>query len=109
MKYSDSFLCNTGGFMTKLKGNTKISARGKNDRAYPTEPVTSVKSSKNVTTGLSPKTFRCTKTDRARLIELTNVLQSMTEKRITESKVLRGLIALDVDKNDLLNIIKENT
>ena len=95
--------------MSKLQGNTKISNRSKNKKEPSTGPVTSVKSSKNVTTGLSPKTFRCTEMDRARLIELTNVLQSMTEKRLTESKVLRGLIALDVDKDELLNSIKENT
>ena len=94
--------------MSKLKGNTKIGNRGKNKRES-SGPVTSVKSSKNVTTGLSPKTFRCTEMDRARLSELTNVLQTMTDKRLTESKVIRGLIAMELDKEMLLNSIKDNT
>ena len=103
--------------MSKLQGNTKLSRRlekkkaQKNVSEKPQAKLTTVKSSRNVTTGLSPKTFRCTELDKAGLQELTEELQELTNKRLTESKVLRGLIAMreNLDKESLLKAIQENT
>ena len=94
--------------MSKLQGNTKLNRRFEGKEKA---KLTTVKSNRNVTTGLSPKTFRCTETDRAGLQELTDELQAMTNKQLTDAKVLRGLIAMreNLDKEALLQAIQENT
>ncbi|MDE1465334.1 hypothetical protein [Spartinivicinus poritis] len=99
--------------MSKLAGTTKLGERRNREVDAPKEKekLTTVKTNRNVTTGLSPKPFRLTADDISGLQELTEEIQSMTKKNITEAKVIRGLIGMrsKLNKKKLLESIMENT
>ena len=98
--------------MRKLQGKTKLANRDSAKKsARGSSKLTSVNQKKNVTTGLAPKTFRCTESEKAALQALTEQLQQLTQRPLTESKVLRGLIAMsdELDQRRLLQLIFENT
>lgn len=93
--------------MSKLLGTSKISIRENKEEKYNLKNI----KKKNLTTEFSPKTFRMSEIDRNRLKTLTLSLQEMTEKNLTESKVVRGLIAMYdvIDKEKLLQFICKTT
>ena len=98
--------------MKKLQGKTKLANRASSrNSATKSNKLTSVGQKKNVTTGLAPKSFRCTESEKATLQALTDRLQKLTQRPLTESKVLRGLIAIseELDQQRLLQRIFENT
>ncbi|MBU2714100.1 hypothetical protein [Zooshikella harenae] len=102
--------------MSKLTGTTNLNSRfskKEEPEEIPQikEKLTTVKTNRNVTTGLSPKPFRLTTDDISGLQELTEEIQSMTKKNITEAKVIRGLIGMrdKINKKKLLESIMHNT
>jgi len=79
--------------MAKLKGSSKLSTKVDNQEVVKKkESLTTSAIRTNITTGLSPKTFRLTLEEVSILKKITYSLQQETSKNITHSKVIRGLI-----------------
>lgn len=98
--------------MSKLTGVTSLSRR-KNKETNPTakaeEKITTVSTRRNVTTTTSPVPIRLTENDKAELSIWLEELQSMTNKKITTAKLMRGLIHMREKINDkkLIEAIKD--
>jgi len=100
--------------MAKLKGSSKLSSKVDNQEAVKKmESLTTSSIRTNITTGLSPKTFRLTLEEVSILKKITHSLQQETSKNITQSKVIRGLIWFannqDNITNELLDSIYKHT
>lgn len=102
--------------MAKLKGKSKLSSLGKDsiddNKVDLKKSLTTSDTKANITTGLSPKTFRFTREEMALLDKLTRSIQDETNKNITQSKVIRGMVWHAVEKpkiwKDIIKSINEN-
>lgn len=98
--------------MSKLTGVTALSRRNK-DKSQPEKTedkkITTVSTRRNVTTTTSPVPIRLTENDKAELSIWLEELQSMTGKKITTAKLVRGLIHMREKINDkkLIEAIKD--
>ncbi|MGK0270039.1 MAG: dsDNA-binding SOS-regulon protein [Cocleimonas sp.] len=98
--------------MTKLTGVTALSRRKDKDLSHTNkaeEKITTVSTRRNVTTTTSPVPIRLTENDKAELSIWLAELQSMTSKKITTAKLMRGLIHMREKINDkkLIEAIKD--
>jgi len=102
--------------MAKLIGKSKLSSLIKNENEKNIEKVkkslTTSDTKTNITTGLSPKTFRFTREEMSLLDKLTRSIQDETNKKITQSKVIRGMVWYAIEKpkiwKDIIKSIKDN-
>ncbi|EDP98977.1 hypothetical protein [Shewanella benthica] len=110
--------------MNKLTGTSALSRREKkkeklasakfmatpgiNPDVEPTK-ITTVATRRNVTTGTSPVPMRLTENDKAELTLWLDELQSISGKKITTAKLVRGLIHMRSKINDkkLIEAIKD--
>lgn len=98
--------------MSKLTGVTALSRRNNketNASKKVEEKITTVSTRRNVTTTTSPVPIRLTENDKAELSIWLEELQSMTSKKITAAKLMRGLIYMRGKINDkkLIEAIKD--
>ena len=75
------------------------------------EPITTVGSRRNVTTGTAPTHIRLTPDERAELNLWVDELQRLTAKKLTAAKVFRGLLHMrkSINAGKLLDAIKDIT
>lgn len=92
---------------------TKFTPKSKLGQGAPSIAAPVIKPSKrnNNTTGQSPVSLRLTEQEKFLLQQWTDEMQQLTQKRLSASKILRGLIHMKdgVNKKKLLDAILENT
>ena len=102
--------------MSKLQGKSKLSSLSNKstnaNQDASKKHLTTSNTKANITTGLSPKTFRFTREEMALLDKLTRSIQNETNKNMTQSKIVRGLVWYAVNKpklwKDIIKSINEN-
>lgn len=90
-----------------FKGKTKIRHTAETETAVIVAPT----KRKNNTTGRSPFQARLTEQEWVIMQNLNNELQQLTNKRLSNAKVLRGLLHMSdkINKNKLIESILHNT
>ncbi len=100
--------------MNKLSGKTALSRRKKKADSEEIQPeaekkITTVATRRNVTTNTTPVPMRLTENDKADLNLWLSELSEETGKKITNAKLLRGLIRLrgKINQKSLIKAINE--